>query len=323
MNKYNLHSSKVKKIIITGGTGYLGKELVKILALENNYQIKILTRNPKFEVEKFNNVELYIGDLLDINSLTNLLEVDSIVINLAYISGINANQNIVAINNLLDACTKAKIRKLLHCSTAVVVGNCSKKIITEEEADNPISEYAKIKLSIEKLIKTRNTRNFEAIILRPTAIFGDNSLNLRKLSEDILNNRIIINYMRLCLYNYRRLNLVHIFNVVEAFKYMIEEKKCYNNEVFLLSDSESKYNNFFQVHNFIVKKTGVTNFYRFFIPIPLKILKVLLGYKKADFNSPLSDFSSEKIKSIGYKKTITFEEGLINYVKSLRKKNIC
>ena len=324
MDQHIWHTPEIKKkIIVTGGTGYLGKALVNTLSHEKNYEIRILTRNPNFDVDKFDNVELFIGDLLDINSFKNLLEEGAVVINLAYISGINSEDNIIAINNLLEACATAKILKLIHCSTAVVVGDCSKKIINEEEPNNPLSNYSFLKLKIEDLIKAKKNRSFEAIILRPSAIFGNESINLRKLADDILKQRVITNYIRLCLFNYRRLNLVHISNVVAAFMYFINEKKCYNNEVFLLSDSESENNNFIQVQNLIVRKAGLFNFYKFFIPFPLIILKVILSIKKSDFISPVSDFSSEKIKNIGYKKVTSFENALDDYVENLLSKDIC
>ena len=109
-------------------------------------------------------------------------------------------KNITAILNLLEACRFAKIKRLIHCSTAAVSGRVSGNFITESTPCLPMTDYGIIKLKIEKVILEAAKDNFDVSIIRPTAVFGLGGKNLKKLAEDLRTKSWIINYLKSCLF---------------------------------------------------------------------------------------------------------------------------
>ena len=65
----------MKKILVTGATGYVGGRLIPKL-LDNNYNVRVLVRNPERLKNKiwYNKVEIHKGNVLDENSLLNLFK---------------------------------------------------------------------------------------------------------------------------------------------------------------------------------------------------------------------------------------------------------
>ena len=191
-----------RTIAITGASGFIGKHIVKELLRSGTFRVKLLTRDAQ-QLHEFINeadVEIIIGDLLKPESLNNFLEANCIVINLVYLWNGGEAKNITAILSLLEACRFAKIKRLIHCSTAAVSGRVSDNFITESTPCLPMTDYGIIKLKIEKVILEAAKDNFDVSIIRPTAVFGLGGKNLKKLAEDLRTKSWIINYLKSCLF---------------------------------------------------------------------------------------------------------------------------
>ena len=83
---------------------------------------------------------------------------------LAYLQGGVERGNLAATANLLEACKDANIRRLIHCSTAAVLGRVPDNIITEETPCNPVSNYGVTKLKIEKAVVDAAVGSFDVAI---------------------------------------------------------------------------------------------------------------------------------------------------------------
>ena len=73
---------------------------------------------------------------------------------------------------LADACAKARILRLVHVSTAVVVGDSASSVIDEKTPCDPATAYELAKFQVERLLMEKARDAFELVILRPTAVFG-------------------------------------------------------------------------------------------------------------------------------------------------------
>ena len=209
---------KNKGISIIGGTGFIGRHLINYLCKKNIDQIRVLTRNEKTPFIS-NNITLIKGDLSSPSSIDKLIKNQEVVINLTYISE-NLEANINAIEVLVDSCIKAKISKLIHCSTAVVAGRVEGNVVDEKTICNPITEYEKTKLCIEDKITSIAIGKVELIIIRPTAVFGDGGMNLVKNVNSILHDSYLKNMMYIMINKYRKMHFVHINKVVQAILYL-------------------------------------------------------------------------------------------------------
>jgi nucleoside-diphosphate-sugar epimerase len=81
--------------------------------------------------QKSQNLSVIYGDLLDIKTLRIFVEAGCIVVNLAYLNGCSEEKNLAAVYNLMEIAAQAKIRRLIHCSTAVVSGRVNINWVTE------------------------------------------------------------------------------------------------------------------------------------------------------------------------------------------------
>lgn len=157
----------MKTVTIFGGSGFVGRSLVRKL-IAKNFRVKIITR----DVEKSAFLKTFAGpdflsliywDYKNFNQLENLIKGSDAVINLVGILAEksrqdfeNSHANLPKI--IAEKCTKHKVEHFVHIS-ALVVQSAAK------------SKYSLSKLKGEMLV----AENFpNAIILRPSIIFGEN-----------------------------------------------------------------------------------------------------------------------------------------------------
>ncbi|MFZ5366485.1 MAG: NAD-dependent epimerase/dehydratase family protein [Patescibacteria group bacterium] len=150
-------------VLITGGTGFIGKHLVDAL-VKKGHLVKVIARNPqKAEPVKKLGVRVVIGDLGNKEFLKKELEGIEIVYHLAAIPGQAwgipweeyKKVNVDFTKNLLKAAVQNKIEKFIFCSSV--------------QAVDPSTFYGKSKLEAEKEVKKSN---LEYVIVRPGVVYG-------------------------------------------------------------------------------------------------------------------------------------------------------
>lgn len=285
----------VTTVVVIGASGFIGEHLLNALSTRKDIEIRVLVHRNKANAHMHTR---YIeGDLLEQDSLDALLSNNCTVINLAYLG----QDNLKAMDNLAIACVKNQVRRLIHCSTAVVVGKTNCDWVTESTPCAPTSEYEQTKLSMEEILLEKARGKFEVTILRPTAVFGPGGKNLVKLANELLNGSRRLSYMKSCLFNRRSMNLVCVENVVAALVFLLSAENI-DREVFIISDDDSHINNYRDIENRLLDNFGVSYpFPRVFVPeIFLGSLLRLVG--KSQIN-PSIKYSDQKLASIGFKKT--------------------
>ena len=143
-----------KKILITGGTGSLGRALTKRLLTEKVNQITIFSRNENKQVtmqSEFsdNRLKFLIGDIRDLSRLQRALEGIDIVFHAAALKHVPIvehnpleaiNTNVIGSRNVLEASISENVD--------VVVG------VGTDKAVSPLNTYGVTKLLMEKLFTT-------------------------------------------------------------------------------------------------------------------------------------------------------------------------
>ncbi len=168
------------KIGVTGASGHIGTNLIRVL-IKRGYQVKVLDYNDSTGIEGVD-VERVKGSLNDLASLDRLCEGVDVMFHLAaYISigndayDIVHKVNVEGTKNLVNACKKAGVRRLIYFSTIHVLNHHpldqpldeSRPLITETP-----QAYERTKAIIEKWILTQYSDEFEIVIINPTAIIG-------------------------------------------------------------------------------------------------------------------------------------------------------
>jgi dTDP-glucose 4,6-dehydratase len=194
----------MKKVIITGGLGFIGSNLINIL--KNKYFIINVDKvtyasNFKNIDPNINNYKFYKEDINNKIFIKNILEKykPSIIFNLAAETHVDRsidsprqfiNSNILGVFNLLESIRNYKEKiKLIHISTDEVYGDIKKNYKSkEEDAYNPSSPYSASKASGDFLIKSYiRTYKMPAIITNCCNNFGPNQYP-EKLIPTIIYN---------------------------------------------------------------------------------------------------------------------------------------
>ncbi len=178
----------MKKIVILGGSGYVGTAIIsfflekktKVVNLDN----LIYRQNNKFSFSKNNNYEFIKYDLRSKNfDSTILKDADTVVILASLVGDPISNKykkatkaiNITATKKFIDKSIKLGAEKLIFVSTCSNYGLIETNLAAKENYKlNPLSPYAKSKVEIEnylikKKLKKLNTKIF---ILRFATAFG-------------------------------------------------------------------------------------------------------------------------------------------------------
>ena len=176
----------MKKILVTGATGFLGSNLIQALIKKEEGQIVGMKRanSPMKLVESFRDqVEWIEGDVLDISSLDTAFNgVDEVYHTAAVISyhpALKAKMqqvNVEGTANVVDACLEKKVKKLLHVSSIAAIGREIGQDVTSEKnkwsISNATSEYGKTKHEAELEIFRGIAEGLHANIINPSMIIG-------------------------------------------------------------------------------------------------------------------------------------------------------
>ncbi|NLW91118.1 MAG: NAD-dependent epimerase/dehydratase family protein [Syntrophomonadaceae bacterium] len=163
-------------IFLTGATGFVGRHILASL-LENDADVIALTRKNQSDVlEKINNsypnrLKVVYGDL------TNKIDMPEEVTTIYHCAGVILNEeqmqavNVEGTRRMVEAALVRGCR-LIHLSSAGVVGKTKDHLIDENTACNPYNKYEQSKYEAEKIVLDGIKRGLKAQILRPTTIIG-------------------------------------------------------------------------------------------------------------------------------------------------------
>ena len=301
----------MKRILVTGGAGYIGSKLVEALLLKN-YKVTILDnllykQTSLAHLISNSNLELAIGDVQDKELVGKLVSRSDVIIPLAAIVGAPACAKDPAkatlINNestlwLIDQVSQSQ--QILMPTTNSAYGSGDDKNYCDENSPlNPLSLYAKDKVIVEKkLMEKDNATSF-----RLATVFG---ISARMRLDLLVNNfvyRALTDKFVILFEGHFKRNYVHVTDVVEAFIFGIENPNLVKNEIFNFGLSEaniSKQQLCERIKNQLPEFT--------FQDAPLA--------KDPDQRNYI--VSNKKIESLGMKAKITLDEGISELIKGLR-----
>jgi UDP-glucose 4-epimerase len=175
------------KVLVTGGAGFIGKYLVKSL-LEKGNSVTIFdnfSNSTKNSINFLENVGAKVieGDITKLDDILNAIKDNEIVIHLAAKISVSESisnplqtyrVNVEGTKNVLTACEKNNVKKLIAASSAAVYGEGDPNVKLTEEAElNPISPYGQSKVKMESVIKEFESKHdINCIMLRFFNIYG-------------------------------------------------------------------------------------------------------------------------------------------------------
>lgn len=176
----------MKKILVIGGCGYIGRVLIEDL-IKNNYKVinidLIIYKDQNKDLNNSINEKIIHLDFRHTDKLKKYLaSVDQVIILGGLVGEYITNKylklsetiNISGIINLIDACELQKnIKNLVFISTCSNYGVTKKNILVKEDDElRPLSPYAKAKVKIEHHILSKKKSGLSKTILRFATAFG-------------------------------------------------------------------------------------------------------------------------------------------------------
>jgi nucleoside-diphosphate-sugar epimerase len=187
------------KIFVTGGSGFIGKNLIEAL-LKQNHQLRVLISEDEKSIFPDNiGIELEIGNLENLKE--SALEGIDAVYHLAAIRyewGFNDCEyekvNVKGTRKILEFSIKNKVKNFIFCSTAFVFGYPKKLPINENFPYLPASLYAESKVRGEKLAEEYSKKGLNLVIIRPSMTYGPKDVDgmLLKLCRLIQDRKFLI-----------------------------------------------------------------------------------------------------------------------------------
>lgn len=168
-----------KRVLVTGGTGFIGGRLVERLIMECKADVRVLVRNlaRASRIGRFP-VEMIHGDLQEQQKIEQAVHGCDTIFHCAVgVDGSDEKQrrvNVDATRYLLEAALKAGVQRLVYISTVMVYGTPPDGDLDESTPKQPDDDiYSRSKLESEQLIlEYAATRDLSATVLQPTIVYG-------------------------------------------------------------------------------------------------------------------------------------------------------
>ncbi|MEH6457513.1 MAG: NAD-dependent epimerase/dehydratase family protein [Cocleimonas sp.] len=303
-----------RKILLTGSSGFIGKNLLQNLYCLIDYSVVCSSRN----IDKIGRNEYFVP-LIDAQTDWSplLSDIDYVV----HLAGRAHQQNISdssdqlyayrkvntdGVINLARQAAESGIKRFIFISSIGVNGLGSRKPFRYDDAPSPQEPYAVSKYEAEVgLQKIAKETGMEIVIIRPPLVYAANAPgNFGKLTALAKNNLPL----PLGAMDNKR-SLVGIDNLVDLIITCIDHPKAAN-QTFLVSDDNDVSTS--HLLRSMILSAGKTPF---LLPVPIRILRFFAGLLgKASVIDRMSsnlqiDISHTK-STLGWKPPVSFEEGI-------------
>jgi UDP-glucose 4-epimerase len=222
------NNSNTNKFLVTGGTGFIGKNLVKQLIQEGNYCKCLVRKNSAVNEIRSLGADLAYGDILKPDTLNAIVQDVKVVFHLAAQVGkwgISEDEfytiNVQGTRNLLEASLRAGVKQFIFCSTPGVQGKGYPQA-QEKLPYNPPYVYERTKSKAEELVlEFFQKKFFPVTIVRPDFVYGPGDLRRLPLYRSIRDKKFYL------VGNGKSvLHPTYIDDVIQGFKLLIDNPEA-------------------------------------------------------------------------------------------------
>jgi nucleoside-diphosphate-sugar epimerase len=313
------------RILVTGGTGFTGSHLVRRL-LDKGHEVVVVDNQEGLFYKELQarGATIALGSITDKALLEKMVSGCEVVYHLAAaFRQLNVpNQyywevNVEGTRSLIEAAQRCGVRRFIYCSTQGVHGHIQNPPGNEHSPIAPEDYYQLTKYEGEQVVREYVTRGLDAVIIRPTAIYGPGDPG-----RFLILFRMVKRGSFLMFGNGRTFyHPVYIDNLVDAFELALE-KEGIQGETYIIGDEH--YYSLNDLVQHVATAMGVPLRIRYlpFWPLwtaalacevvckPLRLTPPLFR-RRVDWFRQVRAFSIEKArKELGYQPKVGLKEGL-------------
>ncbi|MCK4810039.1 MAG: NAD(P)-dependent oxidoreductase [Candidatus Omnitrophica bacterium] len=226
-------------ILVTGATGFIGKNLVK--ALSKSYRnIFCLVRNPqKAKLLDTYGVNLIYTDITQFDALACRVpkKIDVIFHCAGFVSNRDRQMlhkvNVVGTENICKLALRLGVKRMVYVSSVAVVSGYSRVPLVEDLPYKATNIYGYSKIEAEKVVLSYREKGLRSAILRPCMVYGEDEPHLMRIMLCLLKYRLLplVNSGK------SKLHLVYVRNVVDALIFSLNNDGCLRG-TFFIADKE-------------------------------------------------------------------------------------
>jgi nucleoside-diphosphate-sugar epimerase len=310
------------RFLVTGGSGRVGRLLVRRLAQKG--EVIIIDKRPLPEFEgksKFFEADLHDTELLDtiFKKIGKIDAVYHLAASIDYSASLGEleSKNVTTTRNMLSASRKARAARFIFMSTSSVYGESkSGRAITEESECKPYNSYGESKLEAEREVRDAGLPH---VIIRSSQIFGPQfKEGYLKVLQKLQNEK-----MKIIGSGKNRIPLIHIDDVVDALMFAGSGKKILNQTVNIDGDYNETQQGFIRMASELL---GVRE------PQHVGVFSTKFVSKLRGRSSGLGEYmdklirdrpiSIDKIVAYGWKPSVPLRTGMKEVIDSFRKEGV-
>lgn len=222
----------LQKILITGGAGYVGAQLVPHL-LEKDSEVTVLDLMIYGEevLPEHKNLRKIKGDIRDQALLRQVLPGHDAVIHLACISNdpsfelnpdLGRSINLDAFRPLVNFSRDAGVQRFIYASSSSVYGVKEEPNVHEEMTLGPLTDYSRFKADCEKILAEYQADDFTTVTIRPATVCGFSPRQRLDVVVNILTN-LAYHKREITVFGGSQLRPnIHIADMVQAYVSLLQ-----------------------------------------------------------------------------------------------------
>lgn len=230
-------------ILVTGGSGFLGRHIVRALQAEN-WSVRIFGQREHPELDA-DGVEVHCGDIRDAAAVRTACQGVAGVIHTAGIAGVGPDKkpyfdtNVLGTRNLLQACRDQGVSRLVYTSSPSVVSAWGNILDGDESLPYPRrfpAAYPRSKAIAEQDVIGAASDTLGTCALRPHLIWGPGDCHLIPHIVDLASRHRLVRIGN----GTNRVSLTHVRNAANAHLLAIQAltpASPLNGRVYFIADS--------------------------------------------------------------------------------------